>query len=67
MAGNNSVPTTGFIVRGLKMVEAEQLFDFIPAVQSLAGIKSDTIKLQGINRLAAAERGDDIYATECSV
>lgn len=42
------------------MVEAKQLLDFIPAVQSLAGIKSDTLKLKGINRLAAAERGVDI-------
>lgn len=37
------------------MVKAKQLLDFIPALQSFAGIKSDTVKLKGINRLAAAE------------
>lgn len=36
-------------------------------MQSFAGIKSDTVKLQGINCLAAAKRGNGIYDTECSV
>ncbi len=43
------------------------LLGFIPAVQSFAGIKSDTVKSQGINCLAAAERGVGIYYTECLV
>ena len=42
------------------MVEAKQLLDFIPALQSFAGIKSNTIKFKGINRLAAAEWDVDI-------
>jgi len=49
------------------MGKAKQLLDFIPVVQRFAGIKSDTVKKQGINRLAAAERGVDIYDTEYSV
>lgn len=43
------------------------LLDFIPAMQSFAGIKSDKVNIQGINRLAAAERDVGIYFTECSV
>lgn len=43
------------------------ILGFIPAVQSFAGIKSDTVNIQGINRLAAAEQGVGIYFTECSV
>ncbi len=49
------------------MVKRKKVLGFIPAVQSYAGIKSDTVKKQGINRLAAAERGVDIYDTEYSV
>lgn len=48
------------------MVKAKQLLDFIPVLQRFAGIKSDTVKLKGINCLAAAERGVDIYDSECS-
>lgn len=48
------------------MVEAKQLLDFIPVAQSFAGIKSDTVNLKDINRLATAERGVDIYDTEYS-
>lgn len=51
----------------MKIGKPKHLLDFIPALQSFAGIKSDTIKLQVINHLAAAERGVDIYVSECSV
>lgn len=40
------------------------LLDFIPVLQSFVGIKSDTVNIQGINRLAAAERDVGIYFTE---
>ncbi len=36
------------------MVETKQLSDFIPVVQSLADIKSDTKNFQGINYFAIA-------------
>ncbi len=55
-----------FSIWQTEMVKAKQLLDFIPVVQSFAGIKSDTVKCQGINYLAAAERGVDIYDSECS-
>ncbi len=51
----------------MRMGKPKQLLSFIPAVQSLAGIKLDTIKFQGINHLAAAEQDVDIYVSECSV
>lgn len=51
----------------MRIANHKQLLDFIPAVQSFAGIKSDTVKLYGINHLAPAERGVGIYDTERSV
>lgn len=40
---------------------------FYPCCAEFCRDKSDTIKLQGINHLAAAERGVGIYDTERSV
>lgn len=40
------------------------LLDFIPAMQSFVGIKSGTVNIQGINRLAAAERGVGINSVK---